>query len=339
MESPSVGTAAWAALPGATGYVGQAVLDALLSWSDVTVVAGVRREGADVPEGVRVQVVDLCNAAETAATVGALKPALVVNCAAMSSPRACQEDPTLCKAVNCPVSLLDACLRREDPTWRVPALVHFSTDQVFGGDCPPYFEADAPAPQNVYAASKAAFDALLLKEYPAGRLCILRPTNILGPPSSRGQGGTKFLQWLEGRLAEALDAAHPTPVPLFCDEFRSYVALADVVAAAQFAAAGLLGRAPPGTHATPRLLHVSGPEPLTRVDVARAVLRGLAPGRAAAVERRVLKPTPRASVDTGYPSPLNLSMPPVLLKRCLGRAPVPIAEAVAAQATPKHAPA
>jgi dTDP-4-dehydrorhamnose reductase len=67
--------------------------------------------------------------------------------------------------------------------------VQISTDYVFDGNsAKPYEEHDAPAPLNVYGASKRLGEELALEEHPEGVL-ILRLASLFGLSGSSGKGG------------------------------------------------------------------------------------------------------------------------------------------------------
>jgi dTDP-4-dehydrorhamnose reductase len=67
--------------------------------------------------------------------------------------------------------------------------VHISTDYVFEGNgARPYEEDDAPAPLNVYGASKRLGEQLALQEYPQG-VSILRLASLFGLAGASGKGG------------------------------------------------------------------------------------------------------------------------------------------------------
>lgn len=310
---------------------------------------------------------DLTDEPSVKAALERAAPKAVVNAAAMSSPRACQENPTASKAVNCPEFLVSACMALRS----VPFLVHYSTDQVFDGNSPPYIENDSAAPLNVYASHKAEFDSIVAKTYPQDKFCILRPTNIVGP-AAPGDGPTKFLQWLFNTLQVTAADQGSEPVRLFCDEYRNYVSVHDVVdctlevlsragvyqqaaAARSTGASGELATESTGKAATtsppmatapyngsisqypvdgvPQVVHVSGPESLTRVDVGSAVFQVVrehahAAGASCRAEAEVIAPVPRSSVDIGYKSPLNLSTPPILFRRLMQREPRTLQEVV-----------
>jgi len=101
---------------------------------------------------------DLARPATLAAPLRAFAPAVIVNAAAMTAVERAEREPALARTVNADaVAVLAAAARELDAL-----LIHFSTDYVFDGRKPaPYVEEDAPAPLNVYGASKLAGEAAI----------------------------------------------------------------------------------------------------------------------------------------------------------------------------------
>jgi len=96
---------------------------------------------------------DLRQVKEIAPKIIAAQPKIVINTAAMTDVDACEREPAAARAVNgeAPGELARACIKIG------AALVHVSTDYVFGRDEArnvPYVESDAPAPVNMYGQSK-----------------------------------------------------------------------------------------------------------------------------------------------------------------------------------------
>ncbi|MEY2583027.1 MAG: dTDP-4-dehydrorhamnose reductase [Ilumatobacteraceae bacterium] len=85
--------------------------------------------------------------------ISALRPDVVINCAAWTAVDACESDPDRAMAHNAFAVrwLAESCDRAN------ARLVHISTDYVFDGLLDrPYNEFDLPAPQSIYGASKLA---------------------------------------------------------------------------------------------------------------------------------------------------------------------------------------
>lgn len=131
----------------------------------------------------------------------------IVNCAAMSSPAACEADPERAAVLNVNVPIILAELAN-----RVAArFVHLSSEQVYdGGRTTPYAADETPSPVNVYGRQKRQGEIAVLSA--AGPLvAVLRPPLMLGNSVS----GTRSLH--EAMLASW---SAGKPVSLFVDEFR-----------------------------------------------------------------------------------------------------------------------
>ena len=104
-----------------------------------------------------------------------------IHAAAMSSPRACQDDPVRAYALNCPEKFLRA-------VRDVSLLVVLSTDQVYDGRSEALYGedvlADATEPPNVYAKSKVLLERRV-RELRADdarlRTVVLRSSIVVGP--------------------------------------------------------------------------------------------------------------------------------------------------------------
>lgn len=176
-------------------------------------------------------------------------------------------------------------------------LVHLSTDMVFDGESPPYAEDASLSPVFPYGRAKAAAEERVRAACP--HAVIVRPSLLysLAPPDPR----------LERNLA---DARAGRPVVLFHDE-RRCPAHVDDVAAALLALAERL--AAPGGHRPPppRVLHLPGPQALTRWQFGTAALQAL--GAPLASVR------PGTAKESGLVRPRDLTLaapatPPELLR-------------------------
>jgi dTDP-4-dehydrorhamnose reductase len=106
---------------------------------------------------------DITDDAAAAAAVSAVKPDVVVNCAAWTAVDAAEENEAEALAVNGhgPANLAAACAGLG------AALVHPSTDYVFPGDASvPYAEDAAPAPAGAYGRTKLAGEQAVLATLP-----------------------------------------------------------------------------------------------------------------------------------------------------------------------------
>ena len=127
---------------------------------------------------------DLHDTAAVCTRLAAVRPDVVVNCAADNRVDAAEADARDAVAVN---ALGVAALARHCRDHGA-LLVHVSTDYVFDGRAThPYTEADAPNPLGAYARTKHAGE--LLAQALAPRHAILRVAGLYAEGGSRGKGG------------------------------------------------------------------------------------------------------------------------------------------------------
>jgi len=131
-----------------------------------------------------------------------------------------------------------------------PRLVHVSTDLVFDGRAAPYAAFDPVAPLSVYGQTKAEGEELALAR---GARIVRLP--LLFGPDAQGRGATAMLR-------AALAAARPQA--LFTNEYRTPLHAAD----AADALADLVLR-----DALPRIVHVAGPERVSRWELGQRFCR------------------------------------------------------------------
>ena len=106
---------------------------------------------------------DITDGAAVAAAAAAVKPDVVVNCAAWTAVDAAEEHEAEALAINGhgPANLAAACADHG------AVLVHLSTDYVFPGDASaPYAEDAAPAPAGAYGRTKLAGERAVLTALP-----------------------------------------------------------------------------------------------------------------------------------------------------------------------------
>lgn len=127
---------------------------------------------------------DVCDPDQVAQAVEDVKPDVVINTAAFHKVEDCEDNPARAFEVNARAvhGLAQVCHARR------AALVHLSTDYVFGGQArQPYSESDAPGPVNVYGTSKLAGETLLRQTCP--RHYLVRTSGLYGVAGSSGKGG------------------------------------------------------------------------------------------------------------------------------------------------------
>jgi dTDP-4-dehydrorhamnose reductase len=216
------------------------------------VVAALLERGHDVVGVARSPVeprdlpVDLAEKGLIGRLLQSVAPEAVVHCAALADIAPCREHPELARRLNATAAgeVARACVRLG------ARLVAVSTDQVFDGSRGHWSEADAPAPLHEYGASKLAGEGLVAESCPEA--AIVRPGLITGPAPAGRRSATSSL------LAALTRGERPR---MFTDEVRSPVAVVDVARAL-----AELAELPEASG----LLHLGGPDPLSRYELARA---------------------------------------------------------------------
>ncbi|KAJ8599038.1 hypothetical protein CTAYLR_007687 [Chrysophaeum taylorii] len=340
-----------------SGYVAQHLVAALTKKKEAVVMYTHRREGVWTCEGAGALHMDITDETSVAKALWRSLPDVVVNTAAMASPKACEADPEAATKTNCPLALLETMFAVVPDA----LFVQLSTDIVLGGDEAPYGDGgqgvaaaataiDAARPVNAYGRSKLAFEKCLLA-WP--RCAILRCSNMVGPRAPF-TGDGKFVQWLSSELSKG------EPVDLWRDEIRSFVDVRAVVDgilrvielhAKRYEPADTKARAEALDAATkkpselafrdrearraypPVFLHLNagGPSPFSRLDLGRLVLQILEQQQQQ--DNATLNSVSRAAAAGAalpYPSPLDVAMDSSNFERHLGLRPVPVVEAVRA---------
>lgn len=232
-------------------------------------VLGVARRPSEAPlfssprDAARWRAADLSLPDQARAVLDAAAPRVVLNCAALARAAACDEDPVLAERFNTLVP-------EEVAAWCAEhgaRLVHVSTDLVFGGRPPArpsgFREGDPVDPVSLYGRTKAAGEARVLAADPSA--LVVRLPLLYGNSGGRGLGASDS-------LLEAVD--RDLAPPLFTDEFRTPLEVSN-------AAEALVELA----HGSERgLLHVAGPERVSRHALGLAVLEAMGLERAAAAE-------------------------------------------------------
>ncbi len=264
-----------ACVVGGDGYLGQFVVEDLSradSPFDV-VYALARRESTMTSTSSRARriVCDVTSAASCADAVRAMTSTaddeslrLVVNCAGMSSPGACERAPRLADAANAPSTLWTATAEAtgENP----PLWIQLSTDHVYDGTRAMSDESVTPNPVNAYGRSKVRCEETLAREYP--RSVVLRSSVITGPkPPFVDVERTLFLDFIRDSFENKSERT-----TFYDDEFRSPICVYDVCAVIRAAY-----ESPPET---PKTYNMGGPDRVSRVDMAKGVTAYLANGDA-----------------------------------------------------------
>ena len=256
---------------GATGLVGSHLVRAARRRG--CVISGAARNVA----GEATLRVDLMDRATLDAALAQVNPSLVALCSAWPYVDGCEKDPARSQRENVDtVANAIAATRGSNAT-----LLWFSTDHVFDGSRPHHVESDAVNPVSVYARHKLAAERLLEER---GNALVARTSYVFGPEKARknflyrviekgGQAALLTQQDEKGGQAALLTqqdekaACPPFSVPrgqAGCPTFAGWLA----ESALELIALGQRG-----------VMHLSGPELLTKAAWARRIVSGLGLGQ------------------------------------------------------------
>ncbi|KMT20597.1 hypothetical protein BVRB_1g005790 [Beta vulgaris subsp. vulgaris] len=215
------------------------------------------------------------------------QPDVIVNCAALSVPRACEVDPAAAMSINVPTALVNWMLGFKE---KDTLLIHLSTDQVYEGTKAFYKEEDETSPVNIYGKSKVEAENFIISN--CSNFAILRSSIIYGPQTTSPVSKSLPIQWIDGIQSKG------NKVDFFHDEFRCPVYVKDVVAVILALTTKWI------TEATPLqlLLNLGGPDRVSRAQMAEAV------AESRGYDTSLINPVSASSVDRGVKSPADISM-------------------------------
>lgn len=248
------------AIVGAGGVLGAKLVERALAESDAPVYAFTHGATPPIAAAGSPRVtwasLDLADGPAVLAALTAAHPAAVINSAAMTNVDACENQREQALAANAtgPGHLAAACVQLG------ARLIHVSTDYVFPGDDAqpgPYLEGAAPRPVSYYGWTKLEGERAV-ERVCAGRVSwsVVRTALVYGHVPG---GRTNFVQWLVGELRAG------RRVRVVTDQINTPT-LADDLAAV------LLRLATGAPETGEGILHVAGPDLLSRRDWARAIV-------------------------------------------------------------------
>jgi len=218
-------------ITGGAGLLGSALIRAAPQGVELHAT----RRTAPVAGGAREHVVDLTDAAATAALLDAVRPELVIH-------TAYRQDTPERDVWRATEGLVLACRAAG------AALIHLSSDVVFDGENAPYAESAATAPVHEYGRWKAQAERFVREQLPAAAIVRTSLITRADPPDT-----------ISARLIDGIrDAARGGETPrLFVDELRCPIGDEDL--AAQL---WELAEMPPDARAG--FWHLAGPEAVSR---------------------------------------------------------------------------
>jgi len=257
---------------GASGQLGSYLVRESLRRGEIVTAWSGQRQGELFDSPLRP--VDLAEPDAIAAAFREARPDRIVHAAALAVVSDCHREPRRADQINTRGSAVLAELADQA---KAP-LVYVSTDMVFDGEHAPYREEDAVAPLSVYGRTKAEAERAVLA-YP--RNTVARIPLLFGPALA---GRPTFFD------QQVLALRQGQPVTLFHDEWRTPLSFLTT------AQALLALDAPLG------LLHVGGPERLSRLEMGQRLARFLGCDPATIVSFS------RTSVAAAEPRPADLSL-------------------------------
>jgi dTDP-4-dehydrorhamnose reductase len=222
-----------AIITGAAGLIGQYLVKAASRWVPGWDVQGLSHAELELTETSKVE-----------ARIHALKPDLLIHCAALSRTKACEQDPEQARRINVEATAHLARLCQDIP------FIFLSSGEVFDGRTGWYGETDEPNPINVYGQTKLEAEQAVLQN---PRHSVVRIVLTAGTSET---GDRSFVEDM-CRTAKA-----GKDVRLYADEFRCPLPAA-VIARATWE---LVDRKQPG------LYHLGGSERLSRWEIGEALL-------------------------------------------------------------------
>ena len=251
-----------AVITGAAGLIGQYLVKTASRWAPGWDVQGLSRSELELTDTSKVD-----------ARIRALKPDLLIHCAALSRTKACEQDPTQARRDNVEVTEHLAKLSPDIP------FIFLSSGEVFDGKTGWYSETDEPNPINVYGQTKLEAERVVLQN---PRHTVVR---IVLTSGASQNGDRSFVEDM------CLAAKAGKDVTLYADEFRCPLP-ASVIARACWE---LADRRQPG------LYHLGGSERLSRWDIGEALLPWYPE-----LKGRLVKGSARNHI--GSPRPADLSL-------------------------------
>ena len=229
-------------ITGASGFLGWNLCRMAQGGWDVY---GLVRRNQNQLQGVELRRADMTRFKEIKENLLQIQPDALIHAAAESSPNFCQLNPAASYGINveATVNLASLCADLSIP------FVFISSDLVFNGLKPPYSEHDPVCPVSIYGEQKAEAERAVLDRHPRALVC--RMSLMFG---DAGQGAASFIQ----PLIE--DMRNGRQIKLFTDEYRTPVSATN-------AAQGILL----GLSKTRGILHIGGPERISRFDFGKAL--------------------------------------------------------------------
>jgi dTDP-4-dehydrorhamnose reductase len=236
---------------GANGFTGQHLIKTLIG-KGFEVIATSRNESL-LPSynNLTYYNIELTDVSNVENLFDLTKPDAVIHTAAMSKPDECAANPNLCTANNIEATghLLEAATKLGTQHF-----IYLSTDFIFG-EGGPHAEDDAPAPLNLYGASKLEAEQMVTASSIIST--VIRPVFMYGPVWQNLR--PSFIQWVAGKLKNG------EPIKVVTDQARTPTYIGDLC----WGIRKIINDQVPGT------FHLAGKDIVSPYDMAVAVAKHL----------------------------------------------------------------
>jgi dTDP-4-dehydrorhamnose reductase len=260
---------------GANGIIGKNVAKALTKISDIEVYAtSLKKLSID---NATIFTSNLL-IADINLMIDEIHPDVVVHCAAISSPDACEVDRYACHRLNVELTkrLLSACIDYN------AHLVFLSTDFVFDGKKGNYSEEDTTNPVNYYGESKLEAEKIICRS--TENHTIIRTSLVYGYETKLSRPN------IVSRVIDNLQKGKPYKVPT--DQIRKPTYVCDLA----YAIAQICINKPKG------IFHISGDEEITVSNFARKIAKALQ------LDESLIQETTSSQIAQAAPRPLNTTL-------------------------------
>jgi dTDP-4-dehydrorhamnose reductase len=177
---------------GSNGLLGQKLTQCLSS--NATLIATARTPSVLPIEHGEFHLLDISDPGQVDQLLGAIKPDVVINTAAMTNVDQCHKDREGCWRVNVDAvrNLVNACEKN------AIHLIHLSTDFVFDGSHGPLDESEPTGPVNFYGESKVAAEQIVQNSRTSW--CIIRTVLVYG--ITKDMSRSNIVLWVKKSLEE-----------------------------------------------------------------------------------------------------------------------------------------
>ena len=236
---------------GANGFTGQHLIKTLIG-KGFEVIATSRNESL-LPSYNKLTYynIELTDVSNVENLFDLTRPDAVIHTAAMSKPDECSANPNLCTANNIEATghLLEAATKVGTQHF-----IYLSTDFIFG-EGGPHAEDDAPAPLNLYGASKLEAEQMVTASSIIST--VIRPVFMYGPVWVNLR--PSFIQWVASKLKNG------EPIKVVTDQARTPTYIGDLC----WGIRKIINDQVPG------VFHLAGKDIVSPYDMAVAVAKHL----------------------------------------------------------------